>query len=61
MEQYIIQCKIEKARNLLVYEGLSVATIAARMNYCSAAHLSRQFKKVTGCTASALRKRNGLP
>ncbi|RYZ45873.1 MAG: AraC family transcriptional regulator, partial [Chitinophagaceae bacterium] len=60
LEHYIIHCKIEKARNLLLYEGLSVATIAARMNYCSAAHLSRQIKKVTGCTASSIRKLNSL-
>jgi AraC-like DNA-binding protein len=52
LEHYIINNKIEKVKELLIYENLTVAEIAFRMNYCSPAHLSRQFKKVTGFTAS---------
>jgi AraC-like DNA-binding protein len=60
LEQYIIKSKIEKAKDLLIYEGLSVAKIASLMNYCSAAHLSKQFKKVTGFTASYIKKLNSI-
>ena len=52
LEHYIIGHKIEKVKELLVYEELTVSEIAFRMNYSSAAHLSKQFKKVTGLTAS---------
>jgi AraC-like DNA-binding protein len=60
LERYIIKNKIEKAKQLLIYEGLSVAKVAFRMNYCSAAHLSKQFKKVTGFTASYIKKQNRI-
>lgn len=56
LEHFIINNKIEKVKELLIYEDLSVAEIAFRMNYCSAAHLSRQFKQVTGFTASYYKK-----
>ncbi|RYZ46109.1 MAG: AraC family transcriptional regulator [Sphingobacteriales bacterium] len=56
LEHYIIHNKIEKVKELLVYEELTVAEIALRMNYSSAAHLSAQFKKVTGFTASHFKK-----
>jgi len=56
LEHYIINQKIEKAKELLVYEELTVAEIAFRMNYCCAAHLSKQFKQVTGFTASYYKK-----
>lgn len=52
LEHYIIQNKIEKVKELLIYEELTIAEIAFRMNYSSAAHLSKQFKNVTGFTAS---------
>ncbi|MDB5196457.1 MAG: AraC family transcriptional regulator [Flaviaesturariibacter sp.] len=52
LEQYIIFNKIEKVKELLIYEDLTIAEIAYRMHYSSAAHLSTQFKKVTGFTAS---------
>jgi AraC-like DNA-binding protein len=51
LEHYIIHNKIEKVKELLLYEDLKIADIAHRMNYSSAAHLSKQFKKVTGFTA----------
>lgn len=52
IEQYYIQQKIEKVKELLVYEDLSLNEIAYKMNYSSAAHLSTQFKKVTGLSPS---------
>ncbi|RYD73873.1 MAG: AraC family transcriptional regulator, partial [Sphingobacteriales bacterium] len=45
LEHYIINNKIEKAKELLIYEGLSVAEIALRMNYCSAAHFQNNLRR----------------
>ena len=56
LEHYIIGHKIEKVKELLVYDELTVNEIASKMNYSSAAHLSKQFKKVTGLTASHFKK-----
>ncbi len=52
LEHYIISHKIEKVKELLVYDELTISQIAFKMNYSSASHLSKQFKKVTGLTAS---------
>ena len=52
IEQYIIQQKIEKVKEYLVYDELSLSQIAFNMGYSSTAHLSAQFKKVTGLTPS---------
>ncbi len=52
IEQYTIHQKIERAKELLVYDELSLSEIADQLNYSSAAHLSNQFKKVTGLTPS---------
>ena len=52
LEHFIIGNKIEKVKELLIYDELTISEIAFRMNYSSAAHLSKQFKKVTGFTAS---------
>ena len=52
IEKYFIAQKIEKVKELLVYDELSISEIAFRMNYSSVAHLSNQFKKVTGLTPS---------
>jgi AraC-like DNA-binding protein len=52
IEQYIIHQKIEKAKELLVYNELTLSEIADLLNYSSVAHLSNQFKKVTGLTPS---------
>ena len=56
LEHYIIAHKIEKVKELLVYQELTISEIAFKMNYSSAAHLSKQFKKVTGLTASEFKK-----
>lgn len=56
IEQYIIHQKIEKVKELLVYDELSLNEIAFQLNYSSAAHVSAQFKKVTGLTPSEFKK-----
>lgn len=52
IEQYCIHQKIERAKELLVYGELTLSQIAAELGYSSLAHLSNQFKKVTGLTPS---------
>lgn len=52
IEKYFIAQKIEKVKELLVYDELSLSEIAAQLNYSSVAYLSNQFKKVTGLTPS---------
>jgi len=56
LEQYIIRQKIEKAKELLFYDELNLSQIASQLGYSSVAHLSAQFKKVTGMTPSELKK-----
>ena len=48
IEQFYILQKIEKVKELLVYDELNLSEIAYKMNYSSVSHLSNQFKKVTG-------------
>jgi AraC-like DNA-binding protein len=50
IERYFITHKIERVKELLVYNGLTLSEIANHMNYSSVAHLSAQFKKITGLT-----------
>ncbi|WP_300599865.1 AraC family transcriptional regulator [Niabella sp.] len=52
IEKYFINQKIERVKELLVYDELSLSEIAFQLNYSSVAHLSNQFKKVTGFTPS---------
>jgi AraC-like DNA-binding protein len=52
IENFYLTHKIEKVKELLVYDELSLTEIAYRMNYSSVAHLSNQFKKITGLTPS---------
>lgn len=56
IEKYIINQKIEKVKELLVYDELSLSEIAFRLGYSSVAHLSSQFKKTTGLTPSHFKK-----
>jgi AraC-like DNA-binding protein len=56
IEKYIIGQKIEKVKEWLVYDELSLSEMADRLGYSSVAHLSAQFKKTTGFTPSAFRK-----
>lgn len=50
IENYFIEQRIEKAKELLVYDQLSLSEIAFQLEYSSVAHLSTQFKKITGLT-----------
>lgn len=50
IQQYIILHKIERVKELLIYDELSLTEIAYKLHYSSVAHLSNQFKKVTGLT-----------
>jgi YesN/AraC family two-component response regulator len=52
IEHFIIAHKIEKVKELLLYDELNLTEISYRLNYSSVAHLSNQFKKVTGLTPS---------
>lgn len=52
IEKYYIAQKIEKVKELLVYDELTLSEIAYQLNYSSVAYLSNQFKKVTGLTPS---------
>lgn len=56
IEKYIIEHKIERVKELLVYDKLSLINIAYKLQYSSVAHLSNQFKKVTGLTPSFFRQ-----
>ena len=52
IQQFIIIHKIERVKELIIYGELNITEIAWKMNYSSVAHLSNQFKKVTGLTPS---------
>ncbi|MBA4056671.1 MAG: AraC family transcriptional regulator [Marivirga sp.] len=56
IEQYAIHQRIERVKELLVYDELTLSQIAYEMGYSSVAHLSNQFKKVTGLTPSHFKK-----
>jgi AraC-like DNA-binding protein len=65
IEKYYLNHKIEKVKELLVYDELNLTEIAYRLHYSSVAHLSNQFKKMTGLTPSHFKnlkhkKRNAL-
>jgi AraC-like DNA-binding protein len=50
IERYIIAHRIERVKELLLYDELTLTEISFRLNYSSVAHLSNQFKKTTGLT-----------
>ncbi len=52
IEHFIILHKIERVKELIIYDELNLSEIAWRLHYSSVAHLSHQFKKVTGLTPS---------
>jgi AraC-like DNA-binding protein len=56
IEKYIINQKIERVKELLVYNELTLSEIADSLGYSSVAHLSGQFRKVTGLTPSYFKK-----
>lgn len=65
IEKYLIAQRIEKVKELLMYDELSLSEISYKLNYSSVAYLSSQFKKVTGLTPSFYKslkekKRSGI-
>ena len=56
IEKFFISHKIERVKELLVYNELNLTEIAYQMHYSSVAHLSAQFKKVTGLTPSHFKR-----
>lgn len=56
IEHYIISHKIERVKEMLVYNELTLSEIAWKLHYSSVSHLSNQFKKVTGLTPSFFKK-----
>jgi AraC-like DNA-binding protein len=56
LEQYIILKRIEQAKFMILFDEFTIAEIAHRLHYSSPAHLSGQFKKVTGLTPSHFRE-----
>jgi len=52
IQHFIIINKIEKVKELLLYDELNLTEISDKLHYSSAAHLSNQFKKITGLTPS---------
>ena len=59
IEKYIINQKIEKAKELIIYNEMNLSEIAYHLGYSSVAHLSAQFKKVTGLTPTYFKKSGG--
>ena len=59
IEQFFILQKIEKVKELLVYDELTLSEIAWKLGYSSVSHLSAQFKKTTGLTAGSFKKIGG--
>ena len=65
IEHFIIIHKIERVKELIIYDELNLTEIAWKLHYSSVAHLSNQFKKITGLTPSFFKslknkKRNNL-
>lgn len=56
IEQYMINLKIEKVKEMLLFKEFTLTQIAEKLNYSSVAHLSSQFKKITGLTVSHFKK-----
>ena len=56
IENYFIEQRIEKVKELLVYKEMTLSEISVEMKYSSVAHLSNQFKKITGLTPSHFKK-----
>jgi len=56
IQNFIILHKIERVKELLLYDELNITQISYKLNYASVAHLSNQFKKVTGLTPSYFKK-----
>lgn len=56
IQQYIIQHRVEKVKELILYDELNMTEISYKLQFSSVAHLSNQFKKITGLTPSEFKK-----
>lgn len=56
IERFLIAHKIERIKELIVYDELNISEIAWKMGYSSVAHLSNQFRKITGLSPSSFKK-----
>ncbi len=61
IEKFIVLQKVEKVKEFLVYNQMTLSEIALEMNYSSVAHLSAQFKKETGMTPTQFKKQSNPP
>ena len=59
IEKFYLCHKIERVKELLIYKELSLTDIAYQLHYSSVAHLSAQFKKITGLTPNQFKQTNG--
>lgn len=55
IEQFIILHKVERIKELLIYDEYNISEIANKLHYSSSAHLSHQFKRITGLTPTAFK------
>jgi len=60
LRDFIIAHRIEKVKEMLIHETLSITEIAWKLNYSSVAHLSNQFTKITGCSPREFKKSSGI-
>jgi AraC family transcriptional regulator len=58
IERYYIENRIERAKELMIYEGLSAKEVTYELHYSSVSHFSLQFKKVTGYTPAEFKKQS---
>jgi AraC-like DNA-binding protein len=58
IQQFIIMNKVERVKELLMYDELNLTEISYKLNYSSVAHLSNQFKKITGFSPSFYKQLN---
>lgn len=61
IEKFYIQQKIQRVKELMMYERMELKEIAYSLNYSSVSHLCKQFKKVTGVTPAGFRRNWGGP
>jgi AraC-like DNA-binding protein len=61
IEQYLVAMKVQRVKELIIFGEFSFSQIAFKLHYSSVAHLSKQFKKVTGMTPSEFKTRQNRP
>jgi AraC-like DNA-binding protein len=61
IERFYIGQRIERSKELMIYEGMNVSEISYELNFSNASHFCRQFKKVTGQTPAAFKRHSEAP